>query len=285
MNQFLSNKIIFGIVALALLVGVGVLISSRDTSPTTRNAALVVATTTTTTTPTVAATTTIVAAAITATSTTIALTCATGGTCAVGDRGPGGGIVFYSQGSFACGPGRASKCKYMEAAPENWLTGTVGDPQRKWSTMMSIAFTASPIPTTIVPVLAPQFIQWVVGSGYQNSLDMVAQAGSVAHWSAAVLARSYQGGSKTDWYLPSKDELNNMCKWQTGKPWISDWHPCGGGTLNSGPGARGFASGGHWSSSEWGSNHGWHLHFPTNGTHFQPACKCFNQYVRPVRAF
>ncbi len=32
MNQFLSNKIIAGIVALALLVGVGVLISSGDTS-------------------------------------------------------------------------------------------------------------------------------------------------------------------------------------------------------------------------------------------------------------
>ena len=44
MNQFLSNKIIAGIVALALLVGVGVLVSSGDTSSTTRNAALVVAT-------------------------------------------------------------------------------------------------------------------------------------------------------------------------------------------------------------------------------------------------
>ncbi len=44
MNKFLSNKIIAGIVALALLVGVGVLVSSGDTSSTTRNAALVVAT-------------------------------------------------------------------------------------------------------------------------------------------------------------------------------------------------------------------------------------------------
>ena len=44
MNPFLSNKIIAGIVAVALLVGVGVLVSSGDTSSTTRNAALVVAT-------------------------------------------------------------------------------------------------------------------------------------------------------------------------------------------------------------------------------------------------
>ena len=44
MNQFLSNKIIAGFVAVALLIGVGVLISSGDTSSTTRNAALVAAT-------------------------------------------------------------------------------------------------------------------------------------------------------------------------------------------------------------------------------------------------
>ena len=44
MNRFLTKKIIASIVALALLVGVGVLISSRDTSSTTRNAALVAGT-------------------------------------------------------------------------------------------------------------------------------------------------------------------------------------------------------------------------------------------------
>ena len=44
MNHFFSNKIISSIVAVALLVGVGVLVSSGDTSSTTRNAALVVAT-------------------------------------------------------------------------------------------------------------------------------------------------------------------------------------------------------------------------------------------------
>ncbi len=44
MNQFLSNKIIAGLVAVALLVGVGILVSSGDISSTTRNAALVAAT-------------------------------------------------------------------------------------------------------------------------------------------------------------------------------------------------------------------------------------------------
>jgi len=44
MNQFLSNKIVAGLVAVALLVGVGILVSSGDISSTTRNAALVAAT-------------------------------------------------------------------------------------------------------------------------------------------------------------------------------------------------------------------------------------------------
>ena len=43
MNRFLSNKIIAGIVAVALLAGVGVLVSSGETSSTTRNASLFVA--------------------------------------------------------------------------------------------------------------------------------------------------------------------------------------------------------------------------------------------------
>ncbi|CAB5007674.1 unannotated protein [freshwater metagenome] len=44
MNRFLTKKMISSIVALTLLLGVGVLIASRDTSSTTRNAALVAGT-------------------------------------------------------------------------------------------------------------------------------------------------------------------------------------------------------------------------------------------------
>lgn len=48
------------------------------------------------------------------------LSCAQGGVCAVGDTGPGGGIVFYVQasgGTFTCGSTLASTCKYLEVPP------------------------------------------------------------------------------------------------------------------------------------------------------------------------
>ncbi|MCX6532985.1 MAG: hypothetical protein NTW34_02145, partial [Actinobacteria bacterium] len=70
------------------------------------------------------ATTTTVAA-----TTTVALTCANGGVCAVGDTGPGGGIVFYDAGSVQ------SWGRYLEAACAGWQNncdGTTADPQAEW---------------------------------------------------------------------------------------------------------------------------------------------------------
>ena len=76
-----------------------------------------------------------------------ALTCATGGTCIVGDTGPGGGIVFYVRaagGTFtSTGSVCGTACKYLEAAPTGWgnaiavaadeTTGSLTvDPQLKW---------------------------------------------------------------------------------------------------------------------------------------------------------
>jgi hypothetical protein len=64
---------------------------------------------------------------------TAPLTCATGGTCIVGDTGPGGGKIFYvATTPFACGPTRAATCTYLEAAPNGWNVS--GDPSRSWAT-------------------------------------------------------------------------------------------------------------------------------------------------------
>jgi hypothetical protein len=212
----------------------------------------------------------------------VALTCATGGTCEVGETGPGGGVVFYVQaagGTFTCGATLTSTCKYLEAAPANWLTGTTGDPARSWATDNDPG-----IGKGNQEALVTGADGTAIGTGYQNSLAIIAQTGNVAAESAAVEANAYRGNSKTDWYLPSKDELNQMCKWQRGVAWTSDATVCTGGTRNSGRGASGFSTNFYWSSSEVGASNAWFQWF-NDGTQWNLGLKSSSVDVRPVRAF
>ena len=215
MNQFLSNKIIAGIVALALLVGVGVLVSSGDTSSTTRNAALV-------------------------------LTCATGGTCKVGDTGPGGGIVFYVAPttnnlptSFtSTGSDCNTTCKYLEAAPSdqsqtNWCSNNINH----------LGVTATGI-----------------GSGMSNTT----KARTTCTSGAIYVAAEYSNNNKTDWYLPSLEELAQLYAQKT-------------------TGVGGFAAGIYWSSSEDIAYVAWSQNFSDGGQY--DSFKYYTYYVRPVRAF
>jgi hypothetical protein len=196
----------------------------------------------------------------------------------VGQTGPGGGTVFYvATTAFSCGPTLAATCTYLEAAPSGWNTGA--DPSLTWATNVNNNR------TTTVP--APGAIQTAIGTGYQNSNAIVAQTGNVAASSAAVAARAYQGNSLTDWYLPSRDELNQMCKWArgiTGDALTTLTTVCTGGTSNSGTGASGFLERGYWSSSEFSASSAWVQRFfvplQYNADKNGPSIS-----VRPVRAF
>ncbi|MFZ8892627.1 MAG: InlB B-repeat-containing protein, partial [Ilumatobacteraceae bacterium] len=55
-----------------------------------------------------------------------ALTCAEGGTCVVGDIGPGGGIIFFvSRLNFTSTSSNCNtECKYLEVAPSGWNGGS-----------------------------------------------------------------------------------------------------------------------------------------------------------------
>jgi hypothetical protein len=79
-----------------------------------------------------------------------ALTCATGGTCIVGDRGPGGGIVYYvSAANFtSAGSACGTACKYLEVAPATWqdttfpiYTTVEDDKTYAWSDNTTVATT------------------------------------------------------------------------------------------------------------------------------------------------
>ena len=207
-----------------------------------------------------------------------ALTCATGGVCVVGDTGPGGGIVFYVQasgGTFACGVTLASTCKYLEAAP---TTGTNAwtDAFYRWSAVENTAVGDTARNTA-------------VGTGYKNTTAMNTQDSTASK--AGTIALAYRGPNNlSDWYLPSKDELNQMCKWQRNVAWTSDATVCTGGTLNAGTNAAGFLAVNYWSSTENSHNTAFYQNFDNTGTQGNsikrsPDGSGVNHYVRPVRAF
>jgi hypothetical protein len=127
-------------------------------------------------------------------------TCAQGGECIVGNTGPGGGIVFYvAPTTFACGATLASTCKYLEAAPTSG-TAAWTDATYAWSGNTNIEIGVAAQGTA-------------VGTGLKNTLAMETDATRGAN-RAGTKTRDYRGpNSLTDWYLPSKDELNELCKY------------------------------------------------------------------------
>jgi hypothetical protein len=154
--------------------------------------------------------------------------------CIVGDTGPGGGVVFYVASSNFTSTGSTcnTACKYMEAAPSGWIVSSAPAGQTNCATAGSSTVdprrhlgTADRLWTTSA----------LIGKGHANTTAMIAQSsGGSTAGKAATVSRAYQGGGKTDWFLPSKDELNQMCKWQRGVDWISDATVCTGGVSTLG---------------------------------------------------
>jgi hypothetical protein len=195
----------------------------------------------------------------------------------VNSTGPGGGKIFYVASTpFACGPTRAVTCTYLEAAPSGWRNGGTpeNDPTITWATNVN-----SNQRTAVTGA-----DQTAIGSGYQNSIDIVNQAGNVAATSAAVAARNYTGGSKTDWYLPSRDELLQMCKWARGQAWESDATTCSvEGSINTGAAAGFVENTPYWSSSEFSFSEAWAQYLVADSQ--QELNKDDGLHVRPIRAF
>ena len=202
----------------------------------------------------------------------------------IGDDGPGGGKVFYiSEAGFDCGPTYTStgspdsgQCHYLEAAQDGWKIGA--EPSMVWAVVDN--------ELTDVSALASESsinnASAGIGLGYLNSLSIVAQGNDAT--TAAGAARTYAGGGKNDWYLPTAAELNQMCKWARGLAWTSDATVCTGGELNSGRGASGFDNYYYWSSSEFDLGKSWAQDFDI-GDQQQDWGKGYEFHVRPVRAF
>ncbi|MCJ7790353.1 MAG: DUF1566 domain-containing protein [Candidatus Atribacteria bacterium] len=102
-----------------------------------------------------------------------------------------------------------------------------------------------------------------LGTGLANTNTIIAAQGAIATSYAAGLAQAYNGGGYSDWYLPSKDELNKLYLNQVA--------------------IGGFDDGYYWSSSENNSNAAWGQDF---GDGYQVNVTKDNTVrVRAVRAF
>lgn len=179
--------------------------------------------------------------------------CVIGNPCAVGTKGPGGGIVFYDAGSTQ------SWGRYLEAAPPGW-SGPLADPKGVWCNITDKSLTAA-----VTDVAAKSSLGVEIGKGKANTDLMVAGCTT----GVGLLARAYKGAGKTDWYLPSRDELDLMYKY----------------ILSAG----GFRSGVYWTSSEFAQPaNAWsqvmYTGEPNGGKKFG-WMKSEMTWVRPIRAF
>jgi len=175
------------------------------------------------------------------------ITCPINGKCEIGNKGPGGGIVFYAA------PRPQSWGQYLEVAPATW-NGRNSDPKALWCDVIDVSLVSAVRDPKLEKLIGTE-----IGKGRGNTQLMTAYCKS----GAANLATAYRGGGKSDWFLPSLDELNEVHVNRTI--------------------FGGFATGYYWSSSEKGSHFAWDYYFGNGGMEFY--YKYSTYYVRPVRAF
>ncbi|MCX6736545.1 MAG: DUF1566 domain-containing protein, partial [Candidatus Parcubacteria bacterium] len=147
--------------------------------------------------------------------------------------GPAGGIIFYDKGYESDG------WRYLEVAPSDQSTGAT------WGCY-----------GTVIPGADGA----VIGTGHQNTHDMI----SAGCTNAAQLAHGVTIGGYSDWFLPSKDELNQM--YVNLKIY----------------GVGNFVNSGYWSSSE-NSIYAWSQNFNGSGQGYGD--KSAIGYLRAIRAF
>jgi hypothetical protein len=111
-----------------------------------------------------------------------------------------------------------------------------------------------------------------IGTGSANTTAIIANQGASETAYAAGLARAYRGGGYTDWFLPSKDELNQMFLNQTT---INNTATTNGGSN--------FSINYQWSSTEYDSTRAFMQFF--NGGAQGELSKSGTYHVRAVRAF
>lgn len=168
-------------------------------------------------------------------------------TYGIGDVGPGGGLVFLLAGGLT-----------YEMAPKAWGTAGAVDPAMAWC-----SDTTNSVPTSTA-----------IGAGRANTSAMLTSAApfTACTSGAGYSASTYRGGGLSDWFLPSKDELNALYGYTQGMP-------------SSQQATYGFAAGFYWSSSQSTivASDAWLQYFADGTPTAVP--KLGSYQVRPIRSF
>jgi len=175
---------------------------------------------------------------------------------ALRDIGPAGGYIFYDKGNYYKADFRIVKAapnpvpitptysdwRYLEAAPSDQSTGA------PWG---CLGISISGADGT------------AVGTGAQNTIDI--EAGCTTTNTAADICANLSLGGYSDWFLPSKDELNLM---------YTNLKLFGVGS---------FTNSSYWSSSEDDASSVLVQYFGSGTNYYHN--KKYNNQVRAVRAF
>jgi hypothetical protein len=172
----------------------------------------------------------------------------------IGDTGPSGvGTVFYVSNGGLNG---------LEMAPVDQSSG--------------IVWIAGGNSNSTQRISVPRGTGTAFGTGVSNTNNIINQAENIGNYNratyAAGIARSYSGGGRNDWYLPSNDELRLI--WDN----LVD----NGSNQNSGYGN--FAEMFYWTSSASSASTAYFIDFQ-NGFSTTSNKSDNRMYIRAIRSF
>ena len=156
--------------------------------------------------------------------------------CAIGSTGPGGGIVFYDAGSLK------SWGRYLEVAPNGWAGRGNDDISSTWCNPGDATSALKSLQNVNADAKILPFTGQSIGLGKAQTSKMLQKC----PLGAALPVTNYVGGNTSDWYLPSVDELNELCKFVYGNLKTTFDVRCD----SVGSPHLGFANDLYWSSSQ-----------------------------------
>jgi hypothetical protein len=177
--------------------------------------------------------------------------------CVIGDRGPAGGIVVYDAGSDQ------SWGRYLEIAPQS-------------CEIVKVAFNSTNSKPTLYTSNVERSKAKAIGTGAKNTAMLAEKFAGAAKMASDSTCSNY-----SDWFLPSKDELNEAFRQLSHSRTGLQLTPVGG-----------FDRGYYWTSSDYNGSTAWAQYF-ADGQQFdrvqtldgnrKPPARPFR--VRPMRAF